>query len=257
MSTTFQPGDRIRCVDPYATELVRGRIYTVVTYQIAVDTAGLADPGLVYIRRNGRAEGYRAERFLLVEKAKPRFKPGDRVKVIRGMGNLLKDEVYTVFSVSESGMLRLLGRHLETFLPFRFSAAEPERKISSPSRPRVVGQRINPGDTVVFLEDSGTLKRGQQYVVDRVKRRRHNPWQQDDKIWVVGEGDNKCGHWAYRFGLVKQAELDLAFDEPASLDEYGPAAPEPPHPVHRTIQQRFPRHPSDIARSLNELRADE
>lgn len=61
--SAFQPGDLIRCIDASGTNLVYRRLYLVVPYQIAVDTAGLVHPALVFVRRNGRAEGYFPERF--------------------------------------------------------------------------------------------------------------------------------------------------------------------------------------------------
>jgi hypothetical protein len=263
----FTAGDRVRCVnaedsDPqkYAAEAARSARLAVETIfgELWARDPDQLQPFLEGMFERAMIEAVKAERIRArsARARKPRFKPGDRVKVIRGFGTLRKDDVYTVFSVTDAGLLRLEGYHLHgPFVPSRFAAVEPERMVSSPSRPRVVGVRINPGDTVVCLDSGCTLVKGRHYVVERVRRRRHNPRQQDDKIWVVGEGDN-YGHWAYHFGLVKQAELDLEIVEPAGLDQYGPStSPElPPHPVFQAVQRRFPTHCADIARLLDELK---
>lgn len=97
----------------------------IVPYQISVDSAGLSDPSLVYVRREGRAEGYYPERFRLVEPPTRRrpFGPGDRVLCVkgRGCGWLREGGSYTIEEVTARGLLRLRGRlwH-DGYLPSRF-----------------------------------------------------------------------------------------------------------------------------------------
>lgn len=131
----FEPGARIRCVDTRATDLVYGRVYLVCRYQIAIDSGGLVDPTLVYIRRGGRTEGYWRERFQLVSLPTPRFRAGQLVRVRRTTGPLKAGDIYRVFVVHDNGLLRLVGLHLEgPFAPTRFEAVV-ERKISPPAPP--------------------------------------------------------------------------------------------------------------------------
>jgi hypothetical protein len=125
----FQRGDRVRCIDADSTDLQAGKIYRVAQVSYGREGEDLCGLHLVHIYRNGHFASYLADRLRLVEKAKPTFMPEQHVRVIRGIGNcsLREGEIYRIFAVTDDGLLRLRERHLETFLPYRFVAAEPER----------------------------------------------------------------------------------------------------------------------------------
>jgi hypothetical protein len=257
-SPVFKVGDRIRCIDAYSTDLVRGRTYLVVAYQIAVDSAGLADPGLVYIRRNGRAEGYYRERFqpIVPTRHNDDLRTGDMVRCLDARG-------YELWGL-RTGMIRRVLKTSGDGTELRFCEVEfgrvgvpadrfelIEEAYRSPTKRKPHARRdpLEPGQLVRCLSATGSrLVEGATYTVHAIDdagrvRLREYPWP--------------TAFLPYRFAVIQPEPAPFKPHFGSLDDEYGPAPPAPPHPIHRAIGKTWPTHRTDIVRALDELRREE
>jgi hypothetical protein len=206
----------------------------------------------------------------------PTFKPGDRVRALKDDYRIKAGQVFTVYTAVRS-TLELSNGY--TYWAANFERvnttasakqAQEEMRFETVEPKAAVRRQFQVGDIVRCKDPVGYerhgLAKGKLYMVAEA----HPGVRGAPTMLAFRELlDGKGLIFAHRFRLVQKAlpeETKHVRDfKPApfkphvgSLDEYGPAAPEPekPNPLFNAINKRFPTHPSDILVHLDELRGE-